>query len=361
MLTILHIADIKNDSYNGVCVVVPNHIEHQEKYANAALLNINKEKIKGVKKQISFSKGMTISSISNLFDSPDIIIFHEAYCKEFPFLASSARKMNIPYVIVPHSELTVEAQNKKKIKKKIANYLLFNKFFNGAAAIQCLSDQERKNTKFGKRKFISTNGIDMPKRKKESFHKDHYDFVYIGRLDAYHKGLDLLIKAIAEEKEFLKRNKCKFYIYGPDYNGRYKHLSNLILENNVGELVMLNHEVSGEKKEEILLNSDVFIQTSRFEGMPMGILEALSYGLPCLVTEGTTLSSEINDYQAGIGVRNDYKSIAAGIKRLVFNKEFYKMSQRAIMLVNDNFSWDIISKSAVNKYEKIVNNLKFTI
>ena len=50
----------------------------------------------------------------------------------------------------------------------------------------------------------------------------------------------------------------------------------------MGEVVKLNREIDEEEKRQILLDTDVFIQTSRFEGMPMGILEALSYGLPCL-------------------------------------------------------------------------------
>lgn len=39
----------------------------------------------------------------------------------------------------------------------------------------------------------------------------------------------------------------------------------------------------------VLLQTDLFIQTSRHEGMPMGLLEALSIGVPCLVTVGTSL------------------------------------------------------------------------
>ena len=74
------------------------------------------------------------------------------------------------------------------------------------------------------------------------------------------------------------------YIY-PDYQGRYDHVEGLINDSDVGDIIKLHHEVTGEVKEKLLLDSDIFIQTSRFEGMPLGIIEALSYGIPCLITE----------------------------------------------------------------------------
>ena len=45
------------------------------------------------------------------------------------------------------------------------------------------------------------------------------NFVYIGRLDVYHKGLDLLINAIGNCQDILRLNKCNFEIYGPDGDG----------------------------------------------------------------------------------------------------------------------------------------------
>ena len=48
--------------------------------------------------------------------------------------------------------------------------------------------------------------------------------------------------------------------------------------------------VFGKVKEKVLLDNDFFILTSRLEGHPMALIEALSYGLPCLVTQGSRLS-----------------------------------------------------------------------
>lgn len=355
-MVVLHIASIRNNKCNGVCVIVPEHVKAQSEYATVALINITSERIKGIENQLDYNQKFKIAELPVPFNNPDIVVFHEAYRIEYLKISKDLRKLKVPYVIIPHGELSKEAQRKKWFKKAVANILLFNKFIYGAAAIQCLSEKELEATKFGKIKFVGTNGISIPSVKKEKFSDKGVKFVFIGRLDAYHKGLDLMIEAVASIKEYLVENNCSFKIYGPDLFGRFDNVKRLIREYDVENIIGLYHEVVGNEKIKVLLDSDVFIQTSRFEGMPMGILEAMSYGLPMVITEGTRLTETVRKYSAGYCAENNAESISEAIKSAVKGRrDFGEMSTNALKAADD-FKWSLIAAKAIEKYKEFIKN-----
>ncbi len=354
-MVILHVAMIRNSPFNGVCVAVPQHLKSQAEFAQVALLNVEDVKIDGVEKQFSYTKDFDVRALEAPFNNPDLVVFHELYNLKYLSICKNLKKNRIPYVILAHGELRAEAQRQSKWKKRIANLLLFNKYFKGAAAIQCLSKMEAETTHKGKRKFIGSNGIFIPENYKKDFAKEGLQITYIGRLEVHVKGLDLLLEGVKSAKEQLKDVGAKIDIYGPDYNGRYESVQNLIKETGVEDLVTLHREVSGAEKERVLLNSDVFIQTSRHEGMPMGILEAMSYGLPCLITEGAVLTPFIDGHDAGWTAETTAQSIAEALQRLCAQKDLLlQKSKNARSAVEEFFSWKNVTAKTIAEYKKLI-------
>ena len=302
------------------------HIKAQQALGHeTAIYNACDVKIEGVDCQIG--------DIDD-FKDPDIAVFQECYRKDYLKLVKRITAKGIPYVIIPHGELSDEAQKKKHLKKMIANLLLFNRFTNRAAAIQCLSQREFDTTHFGKKKVIATNGVFMPGKRKESFNSGKTNIVYIGRLDAFHKGLDILIDAAKINHEKLISSNTVINVYGPDFEGRLAHLKELVKAADVGDAVKLHDPVSGDEKVNVLLGAD---------------------GIPCLVTRGTTLGEKIGDGGCGIMAETDPESVAGKMMQMIESKDRYKeMSDNGIKFVEDNFSWNAVAQETVRLYSGLL-------
>ena len=174
-------------------------------------------------------------------------------------------------------------------------------------------------------------------------------------MDANIKGLDLLLEGVKIVKEKLLDTNVRVNLYGPQTPGLYDNIEYLIIKNDVGGIVKLHPAVSGREKEDVLLNTDVFIQTSRLEGMPMGILEAMSYGIPCLVTEGTTLGTFISDNHCGWKCETNAHSIANALVLAIAERQNYlDYSKKVREMIRKEFLWDKVSLNTIKAYKEII-------
>lgn len=354
-MVILHIACISGDPFSGVSVVVPQHVKSQSSFAETGLLNISGKEFCGIKNVKGYVEDFKLDRLEAPFDKPDLVVFHEVYRIQYIKIYKELVKNGIPYVVLPHGELREEAQSKKKLKKTVANMLLFNSFIKKAKGLQCLSNLELESTHFNVNKFIGTNGIGLPNNHKENYNFEKTVIIYIGRLEVYPKGIDILLDAIKKEASLMRDRKCELHMYGPDYAGRFEQVKQMIADREIGDIVTLNEAIVGDEKIEKLLQADLFIQTSRHEGMPMGLLEAMSYGMPCIISEGTTLGSIMKEYDGGWVASTDSDGVASAIRLALEENEKWSIKGRNSRLaIMDNYVWEKVSEDNINQYERIL-------
>lgn len=359
-MKIVVISTLDGDLTRGPNNSVPNQVHNLVNISGVEILWINMSDviIESWSNFENFYCTNSLSKIKSRLDeySPEIVIFQQVYYLKYYLIANWLRKRRIHYVIIPRSSLTYSAQKRHKVKKLIGNLLFFKKFIEEASSIHFLTKNEYlESVKFNiKHYYIVPNGINFNLIKKKNFNESAISAIFIGRVEIFQKGLDMLVKAINFVKDELRNNSFILNIYGPSIDDSYKYLEQFIEENDLSDLIILNDSINGKQKKEVLENSDIFILTSRFEGLSMSLLEALSFGVPVMITEGTNFVKEVQEFNAGWTADNNEKSISETLLTIVKEREKFKSKSLAAITLAKNYDWESISKETIRILANIV-------
>ena len=168
---------------------------------------------------------------------------------------------------------------------------------------------------------------------------DTKNIITISRLD-YGKKNDDIINSFAK----IDDKKTKLYIIGD--GKEYDNLKLLINNLQLNDRVILTGYKNKNEIEEYMLKSSLFLMASLTEGLPMVLLEAMSYGIPCIAYE---TASGVNDIIANnengyvIKNRNEKEYIKCINKIMKDDKLRKKMGKKARATV-EKFSKDEILK-----------------
>ncbi|MBO6154377.1 MAG: glycosyltransferase [Lachnospiraceae bacterium] len=354
-MTILHICGVQNKMSNGATVAVIEHVNAQSKtgLADIEVLHVRDEKL-------SFDEAVQVVKMEQAkmaIAQADLLVFHELYYISFISLASYAKRVGTPYIVIPHGALTVGAQTPKKCAKIVVNGLWARSYIEKAAAVQFLSNSEKETSlKWNYKSFIAPNGVSLPADMK--VYNTQYaglKLVFIGRLNLFHKGLDALVDACDLIRDEMLSRNIRLDIYGPIDGDNGGELVKLVSDKSLQDVVSIHDSVFGRDKMQAMMDADVFIQTSRFEGMPMGLLGAMAAGLPLIVTPGTNFDQAVEDNDCGWICQTDAGSIAHAIIEAADDKISWPIkSINAREFVKNNFEWSRVASDTISKYKEYV-------
>lgn len=174
--------------------------------------------------------------------------------------------------------------------------------------------------------------------------------IAVGRLDAQ-KGFDKLLDVSRYVKE--KHPDWKFNIFG-DGQDR-KLLLNQISHNGLNHVVTINPSTQAIKEE--YLNASIFVMTSRYEGMPMTMLEAMSLGLPIVSYDFPNGPKDlISNEKNGFLIKdNDVQSMVDSFDLLMNDTEMRKVMGSESFNKSRMFTRDLIMQKWKSLFDSLVN------
>ncbi|WP_430786414.1 glycosyltransferase [Virgibacillus flavescens] len=151
----------------------------------------------------------------------------------------------------------------------------------------------------------------------ESAYNDNFygiKILTIGRLD-YQKGYDIALNACKKLKD--RGINFRWYVLG---KGKLqKEIEEFIILNNLSQEFILLGTKSNPYP--YIKDADLYVQTSKFEGFGLAIAEARMLNIPVVTTRFDAVYSQMKNGKNGLVVDMDSDSVAAGIIKLVNDKE----------------------------------------
>ncbi|NJS09006.1 MAG: glycosyltransferase family 4 protein [Microcoleus sp. CSU_2_2] len=277
---------------------------------------------------------------------PHVVISFMHQANELVLLAT--RGLNLPVIVSERNDPARQTISKVWTQLRQWTYP-----FADRIVVQTKRAGNYFSAKLQERIIVIPNPVLLPPHKQEPANKLLGDrsLIAIGRLDDQ-KGFDILLKALAKLKDGYP--EWTLTILGE--GGLRSQLESLCNELGLGDRVHLLGRVKNPY--EFLKQADIFIMSSRFEGFPNALCEAMACGLPVISTDCPNGPREIiRDGVDGILVANeDISALAAAMERLMYDeKERRSLGDRA-KEVTERFglekvmsSWESLITEAINE------------
>lgn len=182
-----------------------------------------------------------------------------------------------------------------------------------------------------------------------SLEKGNY-ILFLGMLEP-EKNCDLLIKAFKQ----IKTDKKLVIAGGPNHTQNYyKELQKCA---DGDQRIVFTGTVTGKLLNELYSNAFIFVLPSKSEGLPVVLLEAMSYGLPVLCSDikpNIEIVGNKDEYALTFKT-NDLNCLKKQLSKMLISQNgMNKKAKSAKNYVINNYNWDTIAKKTEDVYQSLV-------
>ena len=297
---------------------------------------------------------------------PDFDLVHIQELWHYPgYIASKiARSRNVPYIVTIHGELNEWNLQQKRLKKQIYMTAIQRGILQKSAALHAITQAESnriRQLEIETPVAMIPNGIhteefeNLPDRSQFVSRYPELEnrliVLFLGRIQQK-KGLDILAHAFGNLVR--TRHDVRLVVAGPDEDNTLTEIKTILKSQGALEKAVFPGMLTGEQKLEALSAADIFALTSYSEGFSVALLEALSAGLPLVITDECNFP-EVGDSRAGFVVRPNDSETASALMSLLDSADLRReMSGNARRLVRSNYTWERIAEKMFTLYENVI-------
>ncbi len=202
---------------------------------------------------------------------------------------------------------------------------------------------------YGRKTHYISNGVNRPevcapKLITEEFglEKDSY-ILFLGRL-VPEKGIKYLVEAF---KQVNTDKKLVIAGGSSDTDSFAEELKSMAADD---ERILFTGFVQGQMLDELYSNAYIYTLPSDLEGMPLSLLEAMSYGNCCLVSDIPECAEVVED-KALIFKKSDINDLKNKLQDACDNVEkVMRLKKKSADFICEKYSWDDVTEKTLELY-----------
>jgi len=306
---------------------------------------------------------------SSFFYSPQLARWIEKRIRDFDILhvhtifnfpsacaCRAARQHGIPYIVRPCGMLDPWSLAHGRLKKSVWLRLIERTNLSGASAVHFTSEEER----LAASRFTGNApcvviplGIDIPTRQPAEPVPGKKRILFLSRLHPK-KGVERLVKALSGLRQ---RDDFIFVVAGSGETAYERRLHRLVSEAGLETVTEWCGFVTGDTKETLFRNADIFVLPSYQENFGIAVAEAMAYGKAVVISDRVNIHSFVSGNNAGIVIGPDAESLTLAIRRLLDDESLRtRCGANGALVALRHFSWDTITQELIDLYGRCRKN-----
>ena len=290
-------------------------------------------------------------------DKFDLLHLHVPFTAPFSFAADLAIKKNIPFIATLHGLLDRWSMTQKAWKKIPYYYLVEKAHLSAARFLHVTSTLEERDVL---RLNLGVPIENIPLAvESENFTNFYYnDFqkirlLFVGRLHPV-KSIPTILEAIS-----LLVNSgmdVMFDLAGSGSPSYEAHLRSLINNYAISNRVVWHGHVGLKEKQALFQASTLFVMPSLHENFGLAAAEAMSAGIPVVISDQVGLAPNVEKWGAGSIIPvGDAFALADAVRAIIQGGCLSQMGSSAKALIQNQYSTESFTKGLIEMYLRAIN------
>jgi glycosyltransferase involved in cell wall biosynthesis len=282
-----------------------------------------------------------------------LIVLNGMFHRHLPAVGRRCARLGLPYVVALQGVPAPAFFARNRHRKRAYLHVVERPLLERAAAVQLLSPEHETHLRaigITTRCFVVPNAVsvqdDVAARAQR---RDTYTLGYLGRIDAWCKGLDLLVEALSIARVHLPF--ARLVLRGVD-TGDGSRLEALATRLGIAGAVVFE-PAEWSRPAELMRDWDVVVLPSRFDGFGLAAAEAMAAGLPVLVSTETGIAPHVRKAGCGLVVPPTPQGIAEAIVELA-RDDRRALGLRGRAYASAHLTWAAAATQAATSYRRVV-------